>query len=138
MKRMKPGFSFLPHTADMRMRVAGRTLKGLFENAAKGLSELLTGKHGPGRESILKIRIKAVDPETLLVSWLNELNYRCIEKHASIERTAISEITPHSVDAEIMLRTGAKINREIKAFTYHKLAINRTKNGYKTEIVFDI
>ena len=61
------------HTADLGVRVFGRTCEEVFANAAFALFDLLTDL-GKVQESLsYEIRLQAADREDLLVRWLSEL-----------------------------------------------------------------
>ncbi|MEM4679195.1 MAG: archease, partial [Candidatus Jordarchaeales archaeon] len=68
-------FRFLEHTADVKIEAEGKTLEEAFEEAARGLYELMTdiSKVTPVVEK--KIEVEGSDLENLLYNWLEEFIY---------------------------------------------------------------
>ena len=68
-------FEEIEHTADRAFRVKGRDLAALLKSAARAL-RALQGIDVPGRPSgTQEIEVAALDGESLLVNWLNEILY---------------------------------------------------------------
>lgn len=140
-RKSKPDFSFLPHTADMRMMVQGKSMPELFKNAAMGLSDYLDISAEKTQRFSESIRIEAKDTESLFVGWLNELVYLSDREKINFDQIEISKLTKSLIVARVKgrkLQEGYHPTHEIKAFTYHNLKVKKTKHGYKTEILFDI
>lgn len=134
-------FTVIPHTADVGITAAGTTLPELFEHAAEGMFSFL-GK--PGRAGELQernVEIRGFDNETLLVNWLNELLYvHAVEKILPVA-FHVTGIEPGRLRARIKSIPRARDiapAREIKAATYHQLAIRKTAGGFAATIIFDV
>ena len=142
-------FDILPHTADFKIRVYGKTLPELFANACIGMfsgigpqSKLCTKQ---GTEIVCsklpqqhKIEIKAMDKEMLLVDFLSEALYLSDVHNEAYLAVDMHAFTQTSLQATLY---GVKVTRfdlEIKAVTYHDLIIIENDAGWQTEIVFDI
>lgn len=137
----EPPFEFLPHTADTGIVARGKTLAELFENAARGISSYvaLTGKAGARFKTT--VRVNAVDHETLLVAWLNELLYLGGREKARLDGFRVTELSDTAVSAEVSgFRLDGKrgAEREIKAVTYHALSIEKISAGFIAKIIFDV
>ena len=140
---MKKGFEPFRHTADIGLKVRGRTLKEFFENAARGLFSILTDRKtiNPKNAVIKKIKVKGKDSESLLVNWLNELIYEAFKDKAVFYRFKADMRQNGALKADITgskLREKDKFLREIKAATYHNLAVKKLKTGYYAEIILDV
>ena len=137
----------IEHTADVGMEVSGKTLEKLFINAANGFYSI-TGIP-PGEASSAErydLSLSESSKEELLVSFLNELNYLLMVQQIVITGFSSFKIyldSPHWT----LLCTGAVSRlspqvydqlQEIKSVTYHKIKIVHQKNGYTTQIFFDI
>ena len=70
------GFEEIDHTADVGLRVWAPGLEGLFRQAALGLAALLTDPAELGARDGMRLEVRGIDLEELLVGWLNELLYR--------------------------------------------------------------
>ena len=70
------GYRILPHTAEVGLRISGKTWEEFYQNAARGLLAIygIRGPRGP-RDMKAALALKEETPEDLLVSWLNELIY---------------------------------------------------------------
>jgi SHS2 domain-containing protein len=129
----------LPHTADVRLRVSGRSLADLFAQAAEGMFALMNWRPGPPGEDVIEdVTLSAPGRETLLVDWLSELLYRSeadaiCYTHFSVEPTRGEEMRALVRG----LRGGAPI-RFIKAVTYHDLDIvERADGAFEATITLD-
>lgn len=142
-------FDILPHTADFKIRVYGTTLPELFANACIGMfscigpqSKLCTQQ---GAEIICStlpeqrtVEIKAMDKEMLLVDFLSEALYLSDVHNEAYLAVDMHAFTQTSLQAALH---GVKVTRfdlEIKAVTYHDLAITDNDAGWQVDIVFDI
>jgi SHS2 domain-containing protein len=140
-------FEEIEHTADWAIRVRGRDLRGLFEAAARGMFSLLVDLAQVAPERELELDLRAIDAETLLVDWLNELLYQSEDKGIAFRDFEIALIdtsmTAHGL-AEARLQATAvggrvhELRRTIKAATFNDLAIRPLDSGYEAEIVFDV
>ena len=131
-----------PHTADMGIRVFGKDLKELFENAAFGMFDVIADLEGikASTEEIVKAHGKA--PEELLVAWLDELLYRFCTKDIVYSKFEIEELSEDRIKAKVSGRPIAanrnRLKTEIKAVTYSGLKIKKTSSGCEVEIIFDV
>ena len=131
-----------PHTADIGVRVYGKDLKELFENAAFAMFDLIADLEGLKSPITEEFSLNAENHEELLVAWLDELLYNFYTKQIIFSEFKVEELTETGIKAKAFGRSvGANRNRlktEIKAATYHNLKINRGTAGYVVEIIFDV
>ena len=135
-------YEFIEHTADVGVRVYGKTLEELFINSAEALFHLITD-YKPRKVHEREIFLEGHTLEDLLAYWLNELvsiffTYRFIPKSYNIainekKRKIWGKLIGDYLDPMV-----AKIKIEVKAATYHNLKIERIKTGFKVEIIFDV
>ncbi len=134
-----PAFEEVEHTADRAITARGRTLEELFGNAARGLNLVLGFRPEPGARSEAKrIALGAVDTEGLLVSWLGELAYLAESESFGGERFLFERFSPTALEARVLGRRAAALEKAVKAVTYHDLAIRREGGLYTATIVFDV
>ncbi|UCC94748.1 MAG: archease [Candidatus Omnitrophota bacterium] len=141
---MMEDFEFFEHTADVGVRVTGKTLNELFANSSKALFKLLVDsplKQNKKRE----IQLEAQTLEELLVNWLNELlSIFFAEKFLPLEYNIRIEDNPQSKNIRGVILGEEfnpyenKINMEIKAATYHNLRVEHNRDGYTAEVIFDV
>ena len=138
---MKP-FEILDHTADIRIKAYGKSLKELFRGAALGMFGILADLEGITASTELEIKVEAPDTEELLIEWLDELLYNFYTKYIIFFEFDITELTDKNLTAKVKGRfIGENKNRlktEIKAATRHDLKIKKKDDTYEVQIVFDI
>ncbi len=131
----------IEHTADWAIRVRARNLAGLFAGAAQGMFGLLTDLSRVTPDRDFAIELQAIDVETLLIDWLNELLYLA-ETHGIV--FADFSIHDLSVNGGARLWGQARGGRpdalfkEIKAATFSGLSIIRDGDEFLAELVFDV
>lgn len=131
-----------PHTADIGVRVFGRDLKELFENAAFAMFDIIADLESISGDLLETFSLEADNNEELLVTWLDELLYTFYIKNLIFFKFEVTEIAGNHLKATAYGRPiGANRNRlktEIKAATYSDLKIRKTDAGYEVEIIFDV
>jgi len=135
----KSGFEEIEHTADRALRIRGRNLEELLINAARGLLTILNPAPSAGdRTATRVIDLEALDAETLLVKWLSELAFWAETEMLVFDRFDIEQVSPTHLRA---LARGGKVDRlerHVKAVTFHDLAIRRDPEGLRVTVVFDV
>ena len=135
-------YQLLEHTADIYVRIYGKTLKELFRNAAAALFDIIAKKkHGKApKPKVLNMKLSAENPEELLISWLAELLSLSEAKDLIFNKFKIVSLTNNKIEATVsgVKRENFLIKTEIKAATYHELKIDKVKNGYEAEVIFDV
>jgi SHS2 domain-containing protein len=137
---IKP-FEQIDISGDVGLKVRGQSLEELFENAAVGMSELITDISGIPESESREVHVVADSNEDLLVQWLNELvflfdTYNYIGRRYSVNivnkklKAVISGGTfnPSSIESRLL----------IKAATYHDLSLTRTNTNWEATVIFDI
>lgn len=132
----------LSHTGDLGMLVYGRNLPELFAHAAWALFDLMSDATTIRPVHTQHIDLKGLDLEDLLVRWLSELLY-----HYDTERFLGSSATfslledtrlRATVQGEWLDPTRHPIDTEIKAVTYHQIAVERRRQGWQARVIFDL
>ncbi len=133
------GFATVDHTADWAIVVSGSDLTQLFTYAALGMNSLLVGKLETIPQNVNKrIRLSAIDSESLLVDWLAELAFWAETERLIFGSFEFNELETHSLDVIAIGGVVPLIEKHIKAVTYHDLKIVGIDSGLKTTIVFDV
>ena len=90
----------------------------------------------------LEIKQKAPNIEELFLSWLSELLYQYNSKGIIFKEFLIDELNEHSILAQARgERVDLKRHRlktEIKAVTYHELKVQKIKDTWQAEVIFDV
>lgn len=147
---MVKDFELLPHTADIKIRAYGKTLKELFKNALIGMFQSIKPV-SPGcsyqHERLIcpdlpishAVHIESIELATLLVDFLSEALYLSDVNNEAYLDVVIHELTDKTVAATLK---GVKVSGfevvEIKAVTYHDLVVKEANGEWRAEVVFDI
>jgi len=130
------------HTADIGVRVFGRTLKELFENAAFAMFDITADLDGLKGEIVQEIELTAPNTEELLISWLDELLYNFYTKGIIFYKFKVEELSKDLIKAKAFGRALSdnknRLKTEIKAATYYNLKILKRDDYYEVDIVFDV
>jgi SHS2 domain-containing protein len=139
---LKSGYRLLDHTADLGIVVFGPTVKALYEAAAKALSDLLMEGTALEQGRRLSLEIEGDDRADLMVNWLREILYLWAAKSLWLLEANVEHITSKRLSATVRvvpynpIRQGIKT--DIKAVTYHRIQVRRTKAGWEATVIFDV
>ena len=138
-------FEILEHTADIGIAAYGKNKREVFINAAKGMFEIIAGETKNLKENFYdKIKLEADNLEGLLFAWLNELLYIGETRLVILNKFQIKELSDFQIKAEVggtkINPPSIKIEKEIKAVTYHRLEIKKDEESglWSAQIIFDI
>ena len=133
------GFEEIEHTADKALRVHGRNLEQLLLNAARGMNNLMITDVSelPARIK-RKVEVDALDAESLLVEWLSELAYWAETEMLIFNKFDLHTVAATHVRATLWGGHVQKLEKHIKAVTYHNLKIVETDTGLDATVVFDV
>ncbi len=139
---MEASYEFFDHTADMGIRVRAETIAALVPMAAgafyAAVGELVAG----GDSRAVSFDLSGGDQADLLRDFLTELLV-LFERDAEM----VSDITVEAFEQRRLTVSGAArridkensvFDREVKAITYHELAIEKISGGYEATIIIDI
>jgi SHS2 domain-containing protein len=127
-------------SGDVGLRVWGRSLEELFENAGIGMFELITDTATIEEKECKEIQLEADTMESLFVQWLNELIF-LFDTHGFIGRRFNVEIKDKSLKADVYCGDFDPSRNEqrllLKAATYHRLSLKKN-DQYEAMVIFDI
>ena len=130
------------HTADIGVRVYGRSLKDLFDNAAFAMFDIIADLEGLKGDIIQDVELTAANQEELLIAWLDELLYNFYTKGIIFYRFDIDVLSQDLLKAKAYGRAVSdnrnRLKTEIKAATYYNLKIRKLDDYYQVDIVFDV
>jgi riboflavin kinase/FMN adenylyltransferase len=133
-------FREVEHTADLALRVWGQELSDLFVGAARGMYSLMgvLDEEGLMPAAWHDISLEALDRESLLVDWLNELLFLAeIEGQLFVE-FRVEELTGTALQARAGGVPAQEPKADVKAATFHNLEIARDGEGWSATITFDV
>jgi len=138
-------FEILEHTADIGIAAYGKTKRKVFINTAKGMFEIIAGENKTIKENFYdKIKLEADNLEGLLFAWLNELLYISETKLVILNKFEIKDLSNNKIEAKVegikINPPSVKIEKEIKAVTYHRLEIKKDEESglWRAQVIFDV
>lgn len=133
-------YSFLPHTADVRMHVSGKSLEEIFRDGLLGMVSVMKPTVPEKKEEVRReVTVEAEDPTALLVDFLNEVLVWMHTKREAYTAVCFKKLTERSLEAEITGYRAEAFNEDIKAVTYHEADVKKVGEGkWSTNIIFDI
>jgi SHS2 domain-containing protein len=134
------------HTADVGLRARSADLNTLFEEAARAMFSVMASNLvavQPLEE--LSIRLQPDDIEALLRNWLGELLYIFHVRKLLLSEFSVS-IDDNLGDCGLSATARGepldavrhKADVEVKAVTWHGLKVERTADGWLSEVIVDI
>ena len=132
-------FEEVEHTADNALKIVGSNLAELLVNSARGMNSLMAvGSEGAALSEEKNVELQAVDSESLLVEWLSELAFWAETDSLVFEDFELRSVSSTHLTATIRGHRVDRIEKHIKAVTYHNLEIVPTAEGLTATVVFDV
>lgn len=131
------GYQEIAHTADWELHVWAPAMPALLEQAARGMYSLMAARLRSSPRQVRHFEIDYQDNESLLVSFLAELLLMCELENLGFDNFDLQINSEHLI-ANLSGMPVKSIAKEIKAVTYHNLAIRYTATGLEVNIVFDV
>jgi SHS2 domain-containing protein len=139
---LKMGYEFLDHTGDVGIRVWAEDIKGIFQEAARALFDIITDLDKVEVHVDVEVAVEGLGQEELLVAWLSELHYLYEVEGLLFCDFAITDIDERSVQGVAMgeefQEDRHEIKTSIKAVTYHQVEIQEHDGGWQAQVIFDI
>lgn len=137
-----PLFREIDHTADVGIIVEAATPSALFEKAGLALVALMVGPAGLEARERRTVAVEAEDWTELLHHWLTELlGLFCADGFVAAD-VSVDRIEPTRVRGtlwgEKFDRSRHEFHGEIKAVTYHELAVGSDDAGWQARVIFDV
>jgi len=135
-------FRTLEHTADIGFEAFGSTLEEAFANAARALFDLIVESSGIDSRGEVFVEVQGPDPASVLVNWLSELLYLHDAEGWLFRDFEIQSLHDTSLAArafgEKLQRSRHQLKLQVKAITYHQLALEEIPRGWRAQVYVDI
>ena len=135
----------IDHTGDIGIRVTAPSLETLFARAAWGTFAVLTEVDAVEPRETHTVTVDAADREALMVRWLSELNFLHTTKHRLF---CAFDVALSTSDDGVTLSATCRgepidadrhtVYTEIKAVTFHGMAIEETDGAWTVQVIFDM
>ncbi len=133
-----PKFEFMEHTADLKIRVRGKTLDEIFENAALAVSQYLSPDKKIEVKKVKIINVQGADSQSLLSNFLDELLYLLDAEGFAVAKAKVT-LRGNNLKAELSGDDASKYAiKEIKAATYAEMYIKKSGNEWEAQFVMDV
>ncbi len=132
-------------SGDAGLKIWGKNLEEIFENAALGMYGLITDTSRIKETEKKEVFLSSDNNENLLVQWLNELVF-FFDTYGFVGKNININIENNSGNINLNARISGGIfdpeNNEsillIKAATYHGLSIKKINVQWEATVIFDI
>lgn len=132
-------FKILEHTADLKIKVFGKTKKELFKNALFAMAKALCSESKSQKIINRKIKNKSFNSEMLLVDFLSEVLYLSQVKKEVYFDVRFKKFSDTEIEGELFGKKVERFSEDIKGVTYHNLSIKQRKDKiFEAIIVFDL
>ncbi|MFA7684937.1 MAG: archease [Syntrophales bacterium] len=135
-------FRLFDHTADLGVEFFGPTREELYVCAALAVVALITHADCVSPDQEKHFSVEGADETDLFVNFLREVLYLINGERFLPKTVAINACDAYRLTAilhgEHINTQKHLINKEIKAVTYHKAAVEKTEQGWKGRIIFDV
>ena len=139
----RPDYYEIEHTADVGFELTAPDLKSAFECAAAAMFDLICDLDTVGSTVRRTVRADARegDLEALMVRWLSELLFVFEGEGLLLSMFEVRGLADGLVEGEVV---GEPLDRErhslkvdLKAATYHELAVEQRDDGWIVRVIFD-
>jgi SHS2 domain-containing protein len=137
---MAKNYQILEHRADLKIRAFGKTKEEVFVNMLLAMEDYLQIELDPLSETLSRrVEIHSLDLETLLVDFLNEVNFYIETEKEFYGGMEFKKLTNTELKGELKGWKIKKIGRNIKAATYHSTEFSQLGDGtWQATVLFDI
>ncbi len=133
-------FELLPHTADVRILSEADSIEELFIVSLEAICSILYNSDFTKKEFTISenIQVNSYDQTSLLIDFLSDVlnlihRYKAIFPQVTFQKLELTELKASIYGFYI-----DKLDKDIKAITYHEAEIKKINNIYSTIIVIDI
>ena len=139
---MDASFTLFDHTADIGLRIIAESRPALLPPASQALYAVIGDLKTSGTPQTRGIDMTDGDPAELLRDYLNEL-LLVFEREQRIVTRVVCETFEYdhltaAITTELVDPEHSTYHREVKAITYHELAIVEAGGGFEATVIVDI
>jgi SHS2 domain-containing protein len=139
----RPDYKEIEHTADVGLELEASDLRAAFELAAASMFDLMCDLDsvGDGVCRTVRIRARDADLENMMVRWLTELLYVFESERLLLSGFDVTKLSSDTLEAEVVgeqFDPGHHVFKsELKAATYHDIAVDQTEGVWFVRVIFD-
>lgn len=135
-------FHIVEHPADIGFEAFGTNREELFANSAAALMFLMFDPETVRPQQRRHIRVQGHDAPSLLVNWLSEILFLVDAEGWLLSSCEVEKLTEGLLEGMVQgetydpARHQAKL--QVKAVTYHQLALEKIPGGWRAQVYVDI
>jgi len=131
-------YRILEHTADVGIEATASDIPSVFSEAVRATAAVLLAGEPPPAFDRVSVAAEADDVAALLAEVLQEALWR-FESSGWLPVDAELEVSSTTAAGTFGVVSAREIGGPaIKAVTYHQLAVERTKDGWRAQVYFDV
>ncbi len=135
-------YALLEHSSEAKLIVQGHDAAGLFRQAGREFTDIITDVDEVLPQEKYEIKIEAESQEELLVEFLRKLLFLFDADRVLFSKFEIQELSPQRLRAEVW-GEGFDADRhlfktEVKAVTHYQLKVEETKDGLRACVILEI
>jgi SHS2 domain-containing protein len=132
-------YGWTEHVGELELWVEAPDEPGVFAEALHALADVLGdgSAAGPGEREWREVAAEGGDRAVLLAAWLEELNF--LAETEGFAPDAAEELALG--ERRVRARVGGRVTSPphlVKAVTYHRLAFERSGDGWRAVAVLDV
>ena len=135
-------YSFLSHTADLKVLVKGKNIQIAFSDSALALKEVICEKIKIKPKIIKKFSVKGDDFESLFYNFLEEFLFLLDAKNFLLSKINKIKINEEKFDLEAEIvgdkASNYKFSNEVKAVTYNEMFVGKKGKSFICQFVLDV
>jgi SHS2 domain-containing protein len=139
----RPEYREIEHTADVGFELEAPTVSAAFEAAALAMFDLMVDVTSvtSRRTDTIEVSGTTGDLENLMVRWLSELLFLHERDALAVHSVTVCDLDRNAIEAEIggepVDPSKHAVRGEIKAATYHDLAVREDGGRWFVRVIFD-
>ena len=135
-------YEYFDHTADVGIRLSAPDLNQLFAEAGRALMGLIVDNIDDVHpEQEFQFQVEGSERDYLLFDWLSELI-----RHFESTGVVLSRFEVETSAGGLAARGWGEpldprrhhLGNEVKAVTYHQLAVTQNDDGWRAQVILDI
>lgn len=131
-------YRILDHTADVGIEVTAPDVPSLFSEAVRATAAVVLDAEPPAAKDVAAAAVEADDLGALLAALLGEALWT-FESTGRLPVDAELEVSSTSAAGTFGVADDVTIGGPaIKAVTYHQLLVERTDEGFRARVFFDV
>jgi SHS2 domain-containing protein len=139
---MAGGWSTFDHTGDLGLSVWADSPEELYATAALALSAQIGRAPAAAAEVRQELALEGDDPADLLVHWLNTTLLESETRHVLWTEVRVTALSPTRIAGSLAGqprdRARHELLREIKAVSYHHLALELQSRPCRCRLILDL